>query len=211
MRGDERMDELIDAALRSYAEPGEIPAARVVAARVMERARSEGRRFGWWGWGVAAACLLVALVGAMLMMRGARVPEIAWVPRAPGVSEAVRRAEAEAHPSSSANTARLKLCPDIEACEGDSGSLRAMTGLRPGGRTGVGRRLIEAQTVTTLPKMEVFPTPRPLTAEEQTLMAFTEQATPTVKKQFVEGEKHLGDPIAIAELKIRPLDEKDRE
>ena len=38
MRGDEQMEELIDAALRSYAEPGEIPEARVVAARVMEQA-----------------------------------------------------------------------------------------------------------------------------------------------------------------------------
>ena len=62
-----------------------------------------------------------------------------------------------------------------------------------------------------LPKMEVFPTPRPLTAEEQALMVFTEKTTPEVKKQVVEAEKHLGDPIAIAELKIRPLDEEDRE
>ena len=65
--------------------------------------------------------------------------------------------------------------------------------------------------MTKLPKMEVFPTPRPLTTEEQALMAFVEQTTPEVKKQVVEAEKHLGDPIAIAELKIRPLDKEDRD
>ena len=59
---------------------------------------------------------------------------------------------------------------------------------------------------TRLPKLKVFPTPRPLSPEEQALMAFTEQATPEVTKQVVEAEKHLGDPISIAELKIAPLE-----
>jgi RNA binding exosome subunit len=61
-----------------------------------------------------------------------------------------------------------------------------------------------------LPKLEVFPTLRPLTAEEQALVAFAEQATPEQKKQVMEAEQHLGDPIAIAELKIRPLDEGEK-
>src|ERR1700691_2494490 len=117
MRGDERMEERIDAALRSYAEPAEIPEARVVVARVMELAGSEGRRFGWW-WVVvpAAVCLLVALVGVVWMMRGARVPETAWVPRAPGVPETVSRTGAKARPSSSSFSARLKSCPDTKTC-----------------------------------------------------------------------------------------------
>jgi hypothetical protein len=56
-----------------------------------------------------------------------------------------------------------------------------------------------------LPKMDVFPTPRPLTAEERALVAFASQASPEMKKQVVEAERHLGDPIAIAQLKIEPL------
>jgi hypothetical protein len=180
MRSDERMEELIDSALRSYAEPGEIPEARVVAARVISQA-AEGRRFGWW-WLVvgATACLLVALVGAVWMMRGARVPEIAWVPKAPVVGAGLG-------------------APGIRgrSLETRGPSLRSLA--RPSLR------------MTKLPKMEVFPTPRPLTAEEQALTVFTEKTTPEVKKQVVEAEKHLGDPIAIAELKIRPLDEEDRQ
>jgi hypothetical protein len=203
MRGDERMEERIDAALRSYAEPGEIPEARVVVARVMELAGSEGRRFGWvWGVAVATACLLIALAGAVWMMKGARVPEIAWVPRAPGVREAVSRAGAKARPSSSSFSARLKSCPDTRTCGTAARVVKGGAG---------GTQLAMNREKRRLPKMEVFPTPRPLTAEEQALMAFTEQATPEVKKQVVEAEEHLGDPIAIAELKIRPLDEKDRQ
>jgi hypothetical protein len=205
MRSDERMDELMDAALRSYAEPGEIPAARVVAARVMEWARSlEGRR-RFWRWALmvpATGCLLIALTGAIWTMWEARVPEIAWVPKAPGVMGSINdvRKGAKAQSSSSTFSAQLRSCPDTKSCKAESPSSRADD-----------TSAMDEVPGMQLPKMEVFPTPRPLTAEEQTLMAFTEQATPTVKKQFVEGEKHLGDPIAIAELKIRPLDEKDRE
>jgi hypothetical protein len=190
MRGDERMDERMDAALRSYAEPGEIPEARVVVARVMELAGSEGRRSGWW-WVVvpATACLLVALVGAVWMMRGARVPEIASVPQAPGVRAGV--GAAESHPSLTKGASGKDEAPELAHAKGG--------------------RAQDGAPSTRLPKMEIFPTPRPLTAEEQALVAFTEQATPEVKKQVVEAEKHLGDPIAIAELKIRPLDEEDRQ
>jgi RNA binding exosome subunit len=53
--------------------------------------------------------------------------------------------------------------------------------------------------------MEVFPAPRSLTAEEQALVAFAQQGSWEAKKQVVEAQAHLGDPIAIAELEITPL------
>ena len=88
MRGDEQMEELIDAALRSYAEPGEIPEARVVAARVMERAGGgepeEILVVGGGGSGERLVCWL-RWWGTIWMTRAARVPEIAWAPKAPGV------------------------------------------------------------------------------------------------------------------------------
>jgi hypothetical protein len=69
MRADERgegtdVDARLDAALRSYAEPGEIAETRVAVARVLERVRSDsGREVGFWVWGaVATACLVVAVV-----------------------------------------------------------------------------------------------------------------------------------------------------
>jgi hypothetical protein len=200
MRGDEQMEELIDAALRSYAEPGEIPEARVAAARVMERARAaESRRRFWW-WVVvvpAAACLLVAMVGEIWMTRAARVPEIAWAPKAPGVVKGDKGIPQRLKPDSS------------RSIDGTAEAVPLQNGL-------AAPKAVQVATAGVLekrqlPKMEVFPTPRPLTAEEQALTVFTEKTTPEVKKQVVEAEKHLGDPIAIAELKIRPLDEEDRE
>jgi hypothetical protein len=181
MRADELIDERIDAALRSYAEPGEMPEVRVAVARVLERVRSDsGRGVGWWVWGaVAAACLAVAVGVGAWMMRGPRVAEIAWVPRAPGVVDyrplTSRGSIVELpHPVARNNTAQQNGAPGV------------------------------------LPKLDVFPAPRPLSAEEQALVAFAEQATPEQKKQVVEAEQHLGDPIAIAELKIRPLDEGEK-
>jgi len=64
------------------------------------------------------------------------------------------------------------------------------------------RRTDEAQ----LPKLAVFPTPAPLTPEEQALMRFAEQAQPGTQHAVLEAQKHLGDPITIAKLRIRPLD-----
>jgi len=47
--------------------------------------------------------------------------------------------------------------------------------------------------------------------EEQALLVFAAQASPAAKKEVIEAERHLGDPIVIAELKIDPLDDKSRE
>jgi len=54
--------------------------------------------------------------------------------------------------------------------------------------------------------MEVFPAPRSLSTEEQALVAFATHVPAEVKAQVVEAEQHVGDPIAIAELKIAPLE-----
>ncbi len=198
--GDDRVEGLIDAALRGYAEPGEVPAARVAVARVLDRARvldeKRGRFLRWAVEVPAATCLLVALVAAWVM-RAHRVPEIAWVPKAPGVVSGDNNAGAKAHSHSMPVAARLKSCPDTKsrARVGESVPL----GTTSGDEFGAERRL---------PKLEVFPTPRPLTAQEQALVAFATETPPKVQLQVVEAEKHVGDPIVIAALKIRPLDDE---
>jgi RNA binding exosome subunit len=61
--------------------------------------------------------------------------------------------------------------------------------------------------VEALPRQEVFPTPRPLSDEEQVLVAFANHVPAKVQQRVIEAQKHVGDPIVIAELKIRPLSE----
>jgi hypothetical protein len=175
MRGDDLIDERIDAALRSYSEPGEMPETRAAVARGMERVRSAESQKRLWMWAAvvpAAACLLMAILVSMWWMGRSRVQEIAWVPKAPGVTRIEKP--------------RGGAAPELP----HPGARKAV---RQNGAPGV------------LPKMDVFPSPRPLTAEERALVVFAAQASPELKTQVVEAEKHGGDPIAIAELKIAPL------
>lgn len=198
MRDDERMDELIDAALRSYAEPGEIPGARVVLARVRERAAERARRLGWWmGLVGAAACAVVLVVVGLVMTRGPRKPEIAWVPRAPGVAAGTG---VQVQPFSGRDSARLKSCPDARTCSGAAG--KAVAGGEIRGTRGPAEDVAAGKR---LPKLEVFPTPRPLSAEEQALVAFATQGPPEVKKAVIEDQKHWDDPIIVAGFEQQPL------
>ena len=177
MRSDEGRDELdrrIDAALRSYAEPGEIPEARVVLARVMERAGAERRRLRWWigAVGSGAAAVVLLAVAVVWGMRSAQAPEIAWVPRAPGVvAIPVRSADgvAESHPGA--------------------------------------REAAVDQREVALPKQAVFPTPRPLTAEEQALVAFVNRAPADLRQAVIEDQQNWDKPIVIAGVTVRPLSE----
>jgi hypothetical protein len=180
MRGDDGVDELIDAALRSYAEPGKMADARVAAVRILARVEFAESRKRFWMWAVmvpAVACLLMVILVATWRMRGSRVQEIAWVPKAPG---SVARTESRG----------IRGGETVAELPNPG---RAKNGRDQNGAPGV------------LPKLDVFPTPRPLTAEERGLVAFASQASPEVKMQAVEAEKHVGDPIVIAELKIAPL------
>jgi hypothetical protein len=88
MHSDER-DARIDAALRSYVEPPDPSEPRVALAQVLERARAEkAPHWRWWVWLIpAGACVAGIVVAAMvLLMRGPRVPEIAWNPKPPGLA-----------------------------------------------------------------------------------------------------------------------------
>jgi hypothetical protein len=202
MRSDDRVEELMDEALRSYAEGVEVPETRVAIARVMERARVLEARTQAWVWAVvvpAIVCLLaVVAVGAAWLIPGSRVAEIAWVPKAPGVVSGTEGIS----PGSGWYA---------KSSRGSASESRARKSLaHQDGAPGI--RLASApSSAQRLPKMAVFPTPRPLTPEEQALLVFAAQASPAAKKEVIEAERHLGDPIVIAELKIDPLDDKSRE
>jgi hypothetical protein len=179
MRGDELIDERIDAALRSYAEPGEMPETRAAVARVMAQVELAESRKRFWMWAVgipAVACLLMAvLVATTWWMRGSRQKEIAWVPKAPAVVRTEKREERVAvselsHPGAR-KAAHQNVAPVVAAVQ------------------------------ERLPMLDVFPTPRPLTAEEQALVAFVRRAPPAVRKAVIEDQQHWDDPIIVADLR----------
>jgi len=184
MRGDEetdRFDAVIDRALRSYSEPAEVPEARVVLTRVLSRVQeAESQRRGWWMWGVVTTVGLAVLVtvGVVWMMRTPRRAEIAWIPKAPGMTEG--------------SPQRLK----PESPGRVHGTAEAVS-LQSRGTT---RRKSRAEAESP-PKKEVFPTPRPLSVEEQGLVAFVRRAPPAVKKAVIEDQQHWDDPIIVADLR----------
>jgi hypothetical protein len=172
---DPRIEQKIDAALRSYQSPGEGPDARLAQARVMERVREfESRQKTWWMWCTAAAAcalVIVATMGAAWMMRTPQRAEIAWVPKAPGLAVVESQKIIPGRPQRT-SLPRLPAAPHA------------------------------------LPRLDVFPTPRPLSEEEQTLVAFAQAAPPAVKKAVVEDQEHFDDPNIVAGMR-RPSVESD--
>ena len=191
MHGDERdtIDERIDAALRRYAEAPQFSDPRVALARVWARAEQEPeRRWNVWAWVVPSA-LVAALIGWVLVwtLRVPRTPQIAWTPKAPAV------ASVDLHQGEKANAGP---------------SLRRKQPRRSFAQDD--RGLVMAQ-VRRLPKQEVFPTPQPLSPQEQTLALFVNHAPLAVKEQVLAAQKQIDAPIDIADIQIKPLDESTGE
>lgn len=60
------------------------------------------------------------------------------------------------------------------------------------------------------PKLDVFPTPAPLTEQEKLLVAFVQHTSPETQKQVLQSSGPI-QPIAIADLIIPPLDSTEKE
>ena len=61
-----------------------------------------------------------------------------------------------------------------------------------------------------LPKLDVFPTPQPLTAEERALVAFAANAPKPELKAVVDAQPQADAPLSIAAIEIQPLDSPDQ-
>ncbi|HEX3663192.1 MAG TPA: hypothetical protein VHU89_17275 [Acidobacteriaceae bacterium] len=190
MRDDERiagrdeLDKRIDAALQSYVNLPEATEPRIALALVMERARAEpSRRRGWWILAAAVSAAVVIIAAAVWMgwMGLSRRPEIARVPQAPaGMAVPAQPAHVAAGKTSVSDTHRTTLC-------GHSPAHRELAASR-----------------ARLPRLAIFPTPRPLTPEEQALAAFAKHGPPAVRRAVIEDQKHWDDPIIVAGLHEQP-------
>lgn len=193
MHGDEQdtIDERIDAAVRRYAEAPQFSEPRVALARVRARAEQEPERRWWvWAWVVPSAAM-AALIGLVLVwvLRVPRAPQIAWIPKAPTVASVEQPDLPHAEKANAGPSLRRK-SPRRSSAQDDNG-------------------LVMAQ-VRKLPKQEVFPTPQPLSRQEQALLAVATLA-PEATKQLIDAQEHMGDPIQIAAITIRPLNEDEQQ
>jgi hypothetical protein len=62
-----------------------------------------------------------------------------------------------------------------------------------------------ARASAPLPKLEQFPAPAPLTAEEQSLRSFVERDPVAAQQLFAQLRKQINEPIQIQPIQIAPL------
>lgn len=206
------LDERIDAALRRYVEAPEFSDARVVLARVRMLAEQEPRLSRVWVWAMpAGVAALIAVAAVVWIAQRPTAPQIAFVPKAPGVAS-VASPPKDAQQGKQGNAGPSTAVAPATSAQDDNG-LSGSANVR---RRQLGRNSVQRQNEVTvaerrLPKLQVFPAPEPLSAEERAAIAFMAQAPPDVKKQVVEAQEHLGDPIQIAAIEIRPLSDDDQQ
>ena len=59
----------------------------------------------------------------------------------------------------------------------------------------------------TLPKLDQFPAPAPLTEQERLLVNLAAHTSPEIQQDLVQAQRQAGMPLHIAELDIAPLNE----
>jgi hypothetical protein len=183
LQPDAAFDHLLQSALNTYADPGQDSglAQRVLAHVAAECAPKQTRR--WLPWAFAlpvAACLIVLMLVT--------------------VSKPARNI------TDRTNQAGLKQPKSVDI-KGDGPSSISASTQRGKALRGMLHPTLAATVERTrrLPKLDVFPTPQPLTPAEQELVAYIAHAPETELQSLVDAQKQMDAPISIAALEIQPL------
>jgi hypothetical protein len=176
MRDHEELDRLIDAALTSYASPETGVEARVLA-RIAEARRSRQVR----GWLIAGSGL--ALAASILLLFGFNT-RLAHTPVTTNQTERLAAA---------APAIAVKPVPHL-ASPTEPRRRAAAEHLRTGTR------------LPGIPKLAVFPTPAPLSAEERALVRLATETTSEERKNLLEARQQAAEPLHIASISIPPIE-----
>jgi hypothetical protein len=197
MRDREERDDLdlqLDAALATYAAPEANPhlAAQILAAIAPDRTAAQARptvpRRRWQPWAIAIPSIAIPALAAMLL----------------AVFLPLRRSH-QHHPLSPTAatphiTSSMVLTPPHPVAASHPPQTPAQT------PTKTRRAQIQPSPVeASLPKQEVFPTPTPLTPQEQALAALTNRNPGDISQSVARAEQQPVEPIRIAAISIQPL------
>jgi hypothetical protein len=190
MHDNGQLDELIRSALDTYADPGPNSGpASELAQRILDRIATEAApapRRRWLPWAIAlpvAVCLLLLLVlsGPKAFRSPTTDTERVHQPQAPSTNM-VNGEPPTAPKSGSSLSAKVPLPKH-----------------RP-------RQVAAAATSARLPRLDVFPTPRPLTPAEQALTDYIAHAPEAERNALIEAQNQIDKPLNIAAIEIRPLE-----
>jgi len=180
----DEMDRLLDSALSTYATPRPGLEDRVLRSLAVTRARdSENRRFRstrrLLPWAIAVP-IAAAIALLFLLIRETPAP-----PR--NYAQSVRQFQRPATPLDQPQSSKVR-APS-----------RAVHPVR--------RQATAAPEIAIrrdLPKQNIFPSPQPLSSEEQALVALA-QAPEPVRQSLIEAQNKDEGPITISAIQIRPL------
>ena len=180
----DKLDRLLDSALANYADPGpDSGLEKRILNRVVAEAAPEPRR-RWMAWAIALPVAAVVLLFVLLSHPGAN--------RQPGTPQA--------------NVVQRPVAPSIDAANRLSGRpspiRRSETPLH---EPHLRRKTLAAKSAP-LPKLDVFPTPQPLSPEEQALVNFAARATKSEREALVAAQRETDTPLSISAIEIKPLE-----
>lgn len=172
------LDRLIDSALGDYAEPRAGLEQRMLARVAGDAARPSRR---WW---IVAAVAVPAAV--VLLLVSYLVPwnlhpqagQMTYTPAVPKIVAPVIAAPEQA---------TRRAVPSRHIRAGEHSAERAASNPIP------------------RPKLDVFPTPQPLTGEEKALVRFVGETPEADRKALVAARQQVDEPLNISAIRIPPL------
>jgi hypothetical protein len=224
MRDKDDLDLLLDSALSTYADPGPDSGLEGRVLTALSAARdSDGRRIAaakprrrWLPWSIAipvAACVILvwlhtstSVVHAPTQPQQARPseeatsesPNVPFDRSAPTISKKMHPPGAKAPVHPGASTARLKSCPVTELASAEGvGRVSELCRETVASAANVARA-----DRAPLPKLDVFPTPQPLTEQEQAFLFYAQQAPTAQLQALSEAQARDEDPFPVATVHI---------
>jgi hypothetical protein len=192
MREKDDLDLLIDSALATYADPGPDSGLenRVLAALSAIHAEPPTvitpRPRRWLPWAIA-----VPIAAGLLFL---------WL----------SIARNKPLPASEPQQARQSAPGPIAPPAAPSNEVRRAVPRRHPVRIPQPSSSVQTAQAAPLPKLDVFPTPQPLTTEERALVGVVTETPLPAREALVEAQSLDHQPIRIAEIHIPPLEPPDQ-
>jgi hypothetical protein len=174
------LEKRINAALATYSDPAESIHPSALAARILATAREEQQKTRWWKWALAVAAPALAALLVVL-----------FLPEKP--KQLPVRLSASVPVPTQITTA---LAPE-----------------KPAVSHAIVKDRYTKHTIAKSPeppKLDVFPTPAPLTEQEKLLVAFVQNVPKEEQKKVAQDSGPI-QPITIAKLKLPLLDPSEKE
>ena len=183
------LDRLLDSALKTYAEPEPGLEGRILSSlvevRTAPRRAASYRRWLYWSAAVPVAA------GLLFMLTARKSPQ-------PGL-------QPQPHPAEQVATAHSAQSePPFPSSHAPSASHAPIPAMR---RPAVHAQLNAAVSKpAALPKLDIFPAPQPLTAEEWALYSFATEVPEKQRQAVLNAQKNDNAPLDVAAIRIPPIE-----